>query len=453
MTELTLKFGGQTLAAGLLPARSGFAAADLERLSRLRALGLLRDSIARAGYQAPVLMGSAPTLGSPTSSTAIATGTTWQPATGGAALHASKYTFLGANWKCVSSGYPNGEMYKPEVAHLGNGTDPANSPLYSGKVRFSTEAPIFEIFGQHAATGNGNSFRLKVLDDNGRLQYAKTGTLGIDGNGVLRFQPVQWGDGSATYRKLRHYELEFYTVGQFGGIRTGPLYKPAPWPQADGLRVMQHGDSFVNTIVDSGSLDAALTGSTGSVIADMIGQADYWASGTGGAGWFTPSGHTQSWFNDRVALDVVANAPDVIIEHGGGNDQAQLNAGTVTQAQQQAAVEAWLSAALTAKPETIIFMTGPLIASVPGLGHTRCMAAKQAAAAKWPKNVAFIDNLTDPWIFGAGRQGATASDGDRDWRTGSDGAHPTLEGHAALSGRIVRAIAGSIPALIAANAA
>lgn len=46
---------------------------------------------------------------------------------------------------------------------------------------------------------------------------------------------------------------------------------------------------------------------------------------------------------------------------------------------------------------------------------------------------------------------AAAGNGNRDWATGSDGAHPTMLGHHYFASRAARGIAGAIRALIAAQ--
>lgn len=421
----------------------GLTAGEIARQRRLRILNTLRATMGRTGGNPLELASTPPLIGAPSATTAIATGTTWQVSNGGVPLHADKYTFVGANWKNTGTSYPNGSFYRGEVARLGAAGDPGAVPLYGGRVRFALEAPSFEIYIQSSPPGNGNGFRLKVDG-----QYAKLGMIGHDAvNGALRFVPVTWGDGSPAHRKLRHYELEFNAVGGFFGVRTPNNCKPAPWPQPDGLRVLVHGDSMLNTVVDSGDKDAYPRPALGTLLADLVGQADTWSSGTGGAGWMAPAAHTQNWFNDRVLSDVVSPAPDVIIELGGANDASVNPAQSVL----QSAVRSWLDTVLTARPDTVVFMTGPIIGGAPAPVHQTIMAAKAAAAAAYPRNVAFIDNLTDPYVFGTGRQGTPVGDGNRDWATGSDGAHPTLEGHTYLASRLAKGIARAIPALIAAQ--
>ena len=426
---------------GLDPVARALAAAETARQKRLRILTTLRASMGRAALQPLELAATRPVIGANLAASAITTGTTWQVSDDSGVLHAGKYSFVGAHWKNPGSSYPNTQYYRGVPAHRGDGSDPAVDPVGGGRVRFALDAPSFELYVRCDPVGTNGGFRIKVDG-----KYARAGTMGTDAsNGALRFIPVTWGDGSATQRKTRFYELEFIQNAAFCGIRTTALYRPAPWPQPDGLRVLVHGDSLVDTVADSGNRDASLTASNGYLLGDLLGQADTWASGTGGAGWFAPAAHTQSWFNDRVRHDVVAHAPDVIVELGGAND-----AGVgIDAAAMQAAVEAWLAAVLAAKPETVVFMTGPLATGNPSESHRMIGAAKAAAAARYPRNVAYIDNLADPWFFGTGRQGAAIGDGNRDWAIGPDGAHPTLEGHRYLARRIASGIAAAVPALIA----
>lgn len=422
----------------------GMAATEIARQKRLRVLNTLRASIAGTNFTPPPLAATLPTIGVAAAATAIPTGTTWQVSSNSVPLHAAKYTFVGGNWQNPSAVFPNGEFYKSVTCRVGNGTDPTVGTVQGpgSRVRFVCAAPSFELYVQTAGAGVGGGFRLRV---DGALAFS--GVVGNGGNGLVRFIPVTWGDGSATFRKDRHYELEFASVGGFFGIRTTNLYKPSPWPQADGLRVLLHGDSMLATISDAAAIDTYPYGAQGALIGDLLGQCDTWSSGVGGSGWLAPAVHDRSWFNERVDIDVIANAPDVIIETGGGNDVAL----SPPQATIQPLIETWLTKVISSKPDTIVFMTGPLIGSNAGASHLTIQAAKQAAAARFPLNVAFIDTLNDPWVSGTGRSGTPTGDGNRDWVTGADSAHPTMEGHRYLAGRVARAVAKAIPALISAQ--
>lgn len=382
-----------------------------------------------------------PTIGSNSATSTIATGTLWQVADGGVPLHAGKYTFVGAEWRVAGTTWPLSTMYRPITTRAGDGTNPLANEFGRGRVRFALDASLELYVRCDPLTTNGG-FRLKVDG-----KYVRLGALGIDATvGSLRYIPITWGDGSDLHRKPRHYELEFIQNAWFGGVRVANAYRPSPWPQPDGLRVLIHGDSMVMTVVDTGSRESTPTSGCGFVLADILGQSDTWVSDSGGTGWFAPNPKTRNWFNDRVGIDVVPAAADVIVEMGGLNDSSIAG---LDQATVQSAVETWLDAVISAKPETVIFMTGPIAPTTPTAGDLKIAAAKAAAAAKYPRNVAYVDNLTDPWFFGTGRQGTVVGDGNRDWAIGSDTTHPTIEGHRYLAHRLAKGIAAAIPGLIA----
>lgn len=412
----------------------------------MRILNTLRESMARTGLRMPGLATTLPTITVPgTSASSIATGTLYTPM-----ANANRFTFLGGAWELGGPVYPNNQTWKPVTCHAGNGSDITANPSQgsAARVRFSCWAPKLEIFVAYGDASGG--FRLKV---NG--EYVATGLLGnsADGtaNGSLRYIPVQWGDGTETYRAQRFYELEFSSNGKFGGVRCGNLHAPQPWAQADGLRVLMHGDSMVNTIVDSTNHATQLNlTSLGSVLGQVLGQADCWVSSVGSTGWLAPVANNYSKFNDRVVLDVVTPAPDVIFELGGKNDQTPFT----TEAAYQALVNIWLDTVLAAKPETIVFMTGPVSSLAAENTNASQMAirnAKAAAAARYPKNVAFIDNIAAVWATGSGKQSAPNGSGNSDWVIGSDATHPTIEGNRYIAALLAAAAAKAIPTLIAAQ--
>lgn len=422
------------------PTARGLAASEIARAKRLRILNTLRASMARSGMRPPELDTTVPTFGAATASTSIPAGTTHQLYVGGVAQDTvlSRFTLVGADWSVKPGAFPNTEMAQARASWQGDGT-PGNIqtvPNLGGRVRFATATPLFEIYFQCAAGGGGNGFRLKV---NGK--YVTQGVKGTDGNGLIRYIPVQWGDGTAAYRKMRQYELELYSVGSFLGLRMGNLDRPRAWPQPDALKGVVIGDSFDATIQDSGDKDAWLTPSLGFAIADLLGQSDVVSSGVGGSGWTNGTGHNT--FAMRWPYDVVARAPDFVIEHGGGNDTVT----SASQAAYEAVIDAALQSTFAAKPETIVFLFSHISANVFQYVHQ----AKQNIAAKYPKNVGFIDTYTDPLIYGSGKQGAPTGDGNRDWAIGPDSAHPTLLGHDYLASAAARGIAKAIATLIAAQ--
>lgn len=412
---------------------------------RVRKLAGLAASMARTGLRGAVLDTTDIVVSAQSAASSFGAGTFTDFLVTNS--NAGKFTFLGGTW-ALGSGYPNNQVYIPVTRRAGNGTDPsvAASQMPGNRVVFFTEAPKLELYLQVGATQGG----CRLIVDG---KYAKAGLIGNTEDGNLRYILITFGDGTATYRKPRMIELEFGGDGGFGGIRCEKIYAPRPAPQPDGLRLLVHGDSRVSTIVDTGTPETQLWGVMGQHLANLLGQRDVWLSSVGGTGWICPQApKIYSWFNDRVAIDVVAAAPDVIVETGGSNDQSLITA--YGEAAYQALVVTWLQTVITAKPETVIFMTGPMgakSAENTDANWLKVRNAKQAAAALYPKNVAFIDNLGEAWCSGTGKQTATTGDGQSDWGLGSDGAHNTIAGNWWYSDRIARAIAGSIPALIAAQ--
>lgn len=424
----------------------GLRQADVARSRRLALLDRLDRGIARAGLRLPSLMASPPAVGAPSTASTIAGSRLYSVAV---AADVARFNFEGGDWALAGTGFPLNELYQCTSRHSGNGTDPSANPSGNGgRVRFSSFAPALEFKIGYGDAGGG--FRLKVDGE-----YVQVGTLGTtaDGsgtaNGALRFIKLTWGDGSVAQRRLRQYELEFTSNGRFGGVACSPLYEPIAQAMPDRLRLLVNGDSMVDTIVDTGSSATALHPVMGTLLGVLLGQPDCRLSNSGGTGWFGSVGGTKSTFNQRVAIDVVAPAPDVIIELGGRNDQ-----GLVSQPVMEAAVTEWLRQVLTAKPETLVFMTGPIVSHTSDnslAGFLMVRDAKKAVAARYPSNVVFIDNLAGGWATGSGKQTALSGDGNADWVIGSDNVHPTIEGHHQLAVAIANGVAAATARLRAAQ--
>lgn len=393
--------------------------------TRLRTLDTLRRSIGRVAGKLPTLSASPPVIALQGGS-ALPTGWTFFDA----GAHAEKYTLIGGAWAVQGATYPAYFTYAAISAHGGDGAGNLSASYTgNGRIRFASFAPVLEIgWGDVGTTGQ---YRLKIDGE-----YVQAGQMVQSGMAFIRYT---WDDGSAAYRKLRHYELE---VGnpKFIGIRAPSIYPPMPWPAEDRLRMVVHGDSMVASWSDSGT-GPLLHGFTYDVIANLCGQPDTWPAGVGGTGWLATAVGTRSTFNQRIDLDVIAPAPDVIWEMGGRND---TSIGGMTQAGMQALVDTWLGRVTAALPNVVILMTGPMAAL--GADNTdanflKVAGAKAAAAANYPRNVRFIDNLGLDWVTGTGMQGSATGDGPADWITGPDATHPTADGHVHNARRFVTAAA------------
>jgi lysophospholipase L1-like esterase len=419
----------------------GLASQAKVRLDRTPTIRRLNTGIARTGLKLPALASVLPTIPAAATSSAI-TGTLWAPFQNGAAadpFYVNRYTFLRGSWQVIGNTFPAYLFIENLSVTYGNGTDvTANHTSTSAPlIRFYSAAPDLEIYFLASGSPSSGIARLRVDG-----QYVTSGaTIGPSlTGGTGYYQRFTWGDGSETNRKIRLYEIEAVGSFRFGGVKTTNIHTIWPAPVPDRLRGIVLGDSFVE---GTGSVSTDLQPNLAAQIALLLGQADCWPSGVGGTGFVANTSGTRNTFIQRVQPDVVAYAPDFIVELGGLNDNA------TPQATVQAAVEAWLSVVVTALPNVLIFMSGPMApVGLPQAALTATRDAKKAAAAKYPKNAIFIDNLTtdDPWVSGVGHVGATTGSGNADWVTGSDGTHPTQEGHSFIASRVVAAIAASIPA-------
>lgn len=415
-------------------------------------IGRLRRSIARTGLQLPGVMASPPTITAPSTTSAV-TGTFFQLyASGIATTNFARYTLLRGAWRPAGAGFP---LYNYAMTDaVTRGTAPfdtlalRNSNKYDNPnnsyVRFMCTAADLEINFVGSATVSAGGFRVKVDG-----QYVQVGafTSGVNSPAGGHYVRLTWGDGTAANRQPRLYEIEGLQQFKFGGIKCAPIDPPYPAPVVDGLRGMVHGDSFTT---DTGVTQAALHPGLSGLIPALLGQPNMIASGIGSTG-FNWNGSGYNNFLQWVDLDVIPFAPDFIVELGGLNDnQGMVNAGTGA-AYLQPFVEQWLAQVIGALPDVLIFMTGPMVPGTSTTGYGLLRDAKKAAAAKYPNNVVFIDNVAEEWVTGTGKVSAPTGAGHADWitggDTGSDGTHPTNMGHTYVATRICRGIATALAAV------
>ncbi|GFE20041.1 SGNH/GDSL hydrolase family protein [Streptomyces nigrescens] len=303
-------------------------------------------------------------------------------------------------------------------------------------VEFGTDASIFQLRMKYI--GSATMFRLSI---DGRkasdLMQSSGGTTA--GSGHL----ITIDLGSAAPRRIR---LDFTTF-PFGGIYLPPGASIWQVPLR-GQRFMGLGDSLTD-----GS--AGNTGAGGGTwfarTARHLGCADAWEQGRGGTGYITAGSYAT--FGDRIAVDVIPNAPDLLTIWGGYNDN------TGSQSAISAAATSLYSTLKSALPACQMYVigcwspTGSPGASIPTTDTTLRTAA---AAASIP----FISPITGScydatgtlvathgrWITGTGKVGATTGVGNADTWISSDGVHPTDTGHIGLARRITAAITALMPA-------
>ncbi len=417
-------------------------AARLGRSSRrLSTIDTLLQSIARnsANSLPPVM--AAPMAENRSATTQIASGTLYGFSSSNPAAHyGDRYTLLNGSWEFLTS-----TILQPYSVHLGNGTDPAaGNTSTPSTVRFCTHADKFEIYCQ-----NFGGFRVKV---NG--EYAKAGLYGVpsvngDTNGALRYFLFDFGSSA-----LRFIEIEGDDYFRFGGIRVPATHSVAPWPDPSGLRAATHGDSMLASIMDSGSyMASAYPPRTSQLVRILTGVSDVWATAIGGVGFVSDGGGTKSDFIEQAPIDFPAGRFDLVWEFGGKNDYVLYG----SQSAYQAVIESWLDIVIGNTPDLIVIMGGPIPSGNSesygtSAATTAIQNAKKAACNKYPRNCAFIETvgnsiITQPWVFGTGKQTVPANNGNADLIIGSDGVHPTIFGHNYLASRIVTETAKVLPNL------
>lgn len=226
---------------------------------------------------------------------------------------------------------------------------------------------------------------------------------------------------STGYRRIQIIGLN-PTLGSFGGVQVTTGHSVIRPNYAVKRRIAIIGDSLTN---GSGvAPGGAATSETYALrLAYLMGADQVILAGIGGTGWVTQSGgETQSHFGARVA-PVVAMDPDVIIFMGSRNDPTATGV--------QAAVEAALDGCASV-PE--VYVTGTVTAT----GFTAQNAAVKAGTEA--KGRKFVDLAGI--IYGTGKAGALTNDGNADFFIGTDGIHPTHEGHKYMARRFLEAIAG-----------
>lgn len=140
-------------------------------------------------------------------------------------------------------------------------------------------------------------------------------TIKVDGAYVSLTQiTLAGGSANAYYRVVfasrarRRIEIIGRNI-TFAGLVIGGTDAIEPI-QIDGPRCMVVGDSFTNP-TPYGIADC---------LADALGWSDVWSSGLGSTGYIANAGGTAPTFRGRLAHDVIAYAPEVVVIYGSIND-------------------------------------------------------------------------------------------------------------------------------------
>lgn len=339
------------------------------------------------------------------------------------------FSYLGAGGFQIGSGTPDSTYVLPTTRYPNTrGTLSSSQSIYS--IEFGTDATTFQA---RFNWQTGGCIRIAV---DGRRMTDLMQSLGGTTLGSTHLITVTLG----AIAQPRTVRLDF-SVAPFGGIflPTGAsMWKPA----TPAKRFMVLGDSI------PGGSSMNIAGGAGTWFARAaraLGYSDAWNEALGGTGYITAGSFAT--LGTRAPIDVIPNAPDVLIISAGYND----NGGS--QPSISSAAASLYSAIKAGLPNVTIYVIGcwsPTGSPGASITNTDTTLRTAAAAASLP----FISPITGSiynsagtliathgaWITGTGRVGATTGTGNADTYIGTDATHPTDAGHKYLADRVVAAI-------------
>lgn len=285
----------------------------------------------------------------------------------------------------------------------------------AGRMRFEfeTDADVFEVAIITTSSGTNSQFRFWV---NGEMVTAAPQT-GLTAGGAIYFIKVDFGSRASRRILFEGAYLNF--IGLWAHPTT-TLWKTS---RPLGPKAVWIGDSFSegaggNWWWDSWAMKAGrLLG--WHIHPSAVGSTGYLANGGGGG---------KVKYRDRIANDVTALNPDIVIVAGGYNDT-----GAFTASQEGTEAALLYSAIQTGNPAATLVVCGPNFPT--GITTTgiatqfrdAIQSAAQAAGAYWVDPVLYPNG--ESWITGSGNTSAPAGNGNADRYTGPDGVHPSQDGH------------------------
>jgi lysophospholipase L1-like esterase len=309
-----------------------------------------------------------------------------------------------------------------------------------------TDAPKFELI----FVGNRSNVQIYV---DGKCVTPAPINLAIDfgvGYRVL-VDFTQGGTLTTGVRKQRKIRMEMRANGSyalFGGITLLKSDSITPPSSANSVRGVVFGDSFIEGKDPLHPLAQISCPNDGFAnrIGDLLGWDECIVCGVGGTGYLSDTTGTAKKYGDRIN-DITSLNPDVVVVFGSLNDGPPY-----TPANTQAAVTAFHTQLAAALPNAVIVVLG--VQKVGNSSDTLASlntAVAAGVAAVGAPNITFVDMFNPAWVTGTGKSTAQTNDGNADWVTGSDGVHPTWEGHNFYTYKIAEAIRNIISSQLKRN--
>jgi len=241
------------------------------------------------------------------------------------------------------------------------------------------------------ATNSTTKLRVMV---NGQYTSLTSSTL-AGGSGNVRYGLIDF----AGVRAVRHIRIEFDGFMLFHSIRIDPTAGLTA-SRRRGLTGLVMGDSYVaGTGADSGMSPWAAT------LGNLLGWGRTLTSGAPGTGYLKTN--TLPKFRDRIATDVTALAPDIVVVSGGYNDYSTDTLYTPTQLGTEAGL--LFDAIAAGLPNALIVVVSPFwTTDTPGTNRLAIAAAIKTQAQN--RSLIYADMLVpSPIITGTGRVGTNRS--------------------------------------------
>jgi lysophospholipase L1-like esterase len=323
-------------------------------------------------------------------------------------------------WPILNTGINMVQIATWTTATTGQGTVGPNGPSLfdaSGRIEFRADAAkvLFHLFGQTGA------YRFLVNGQYVSLSLNTVAGASNDAYYTLDFTSV----GGRAHRTI---VVECSNGGGFYSAAVGTT-ETISRTRGDTIRFIFAGDSYV---AGTGTTNAIAGDGFASIMGDLLGIRDLWASGSPGTGYLA----TDTTLNHLNLLgrltDITSHAPDIVAIFMGYND---LGNGFST-GQVQAQLTLILQGIRAVLPTIPILVLGVQKAGQPIATVTPYETAIASTVSTYGYTaIAFVPVSTavQPWQTGTGHVGATAGDGNSDLYIGADGVHPNDSGHAHLA--------------------
>lgn len=299
------------------------------------------------------------------------------------------------------------------------------------RARFWTDAPVIEL----RTVGSAKSSWRWIVGG----QYLSRTPTAMGGNST-RVCKLQFGDGTATYRKPRLIEFEASGPAGFVGVNVDALSSVYA-PVGERVDAAFVGDSYTAGTGGTSANSAYSLPAWSLDAARLLGWSAPQQQAIGGTGYLATNSGTQLTFRQRIA-DLDQRSYDIVVIAGGYNDASTSQTAAATTAE---ALLHW-RAVRAKQPNAMIVVTG--VWSAPGAAgstgtaaRTRGQAMEDEIAAQfaaWADPFAAyvpIWRSAQPWLFGTGNTGALVADGNADTYINTDYTHPNDAGHEWLARR------------------